>query len=240
MSIRMPIQIDLSRPKQSEETPYGQCDRCHYVGIEIANERTCPTCKAKMRDYTVWPDPELIELWHEEVAMWNQERVELAVVVAAMYFEASVFRMIYWGTVWLDPDLNWIGAEFNEIREKTERIWTFLNSIRSHKDTDAALKRLFGVSGQDMLKKVIGEKDAACFWENYRKLAAYRNKIIHCGKRAIYRAFGEPQVEESKAVEILNWCLCFIPTCWIVFSQLHNEYIHKPMWEKQQKETSDA
>jgi hypothetical protein len=234
MNIRIPIKIDLSRPKKVEDSPYGICDHCLYVGTEIVSKRECPICHTNNQNYTNWPVPELIELWHEEVAMWNQERVELAVVIAAMYFEASVFSLIYQGTTLLDPELNWIGTAFDSIREKTERIWAFLYNIRTHNDTDAVLTRLFGASGRDMLIRILERNDADDYWDNYRKLAEYRNKIVHCGKRAIYRAFGEPQIEEPEAYNTLNWCLHFIPICWTVFSKLHNEYIHKPIWSRKQ------
>ncbi|MCK4603034.1 MAG: hypothetical protein KAU28_11245 [Phycisphaerae bacterium] len=238
MTIHLPIEIDAKRPLTPPETPYGQCGHCQHVSTEIRSKNYCPGCNKTRQSCGIWPEAELIELWHEEVAMWNDQRVELATVIAAMYFEASAFRLLYWGTVWLDPELNWIGAAFEEIKDKEKRIREFLYSIRSAKDTQAAFKKLFGVRGQEMLATTMGEKDASLFWNNYLQLADFRNQIVHKGRRAVYRALekGRWTVVEKTFKEHLNWCLVFIPTCWVVFSRLHNEYIHKPMLARKKQE----
>jgi hypothetical protein len=240
--INSDMEIELKRPLQNIEPPYGQCDKCHYVSTEIANTRICPVCGCNHQSgYTHWPDVELIELWYDAVAMWNQQRVELSAVVAAMYFESSVFHLIFWGTVWLDPELNWIGAEFEELSDKQKRIWAFLNTIRSYEETNQSLKRVFGCDGQEMLIKVLGQDYAKFFWCEYRKLADYRNNVIHRGQRSIIRNNNQtPLISDPKAGEILDWCLKFIPACWNVFVKLHNEFIHKPMWERKQKESANA
>ena len=114
------IQIEWKRPLQNIEPPYGQCDRCHYVFVTAS--RICPICpRDHQGGYTLWPDPELTELWYDAIAMWNERRVELSAVVAAMYFEGSVFHLIFWGTVWLDPELNWIGLNFDETANKDKQ-----------------------------------------------------------------------------------------------------------------------
>lgn len=239
---QMPIQFEFTRPLKTPKTPFGQCDKCHYVSKELVSQRICPICQANYQQgYTIWPDPALEELWNNMVAMWNQQRVELAAVIAAMYFESSVFHLIFWGTVWLDPDLNWIGAEFSELPDKQKRIWTYLNSICSHKKTKQALKRVFGCQGQKMLVRVLGKDDAESFWREYRKLADYRNDIVHKGRISAIRITNQTSViSDPNSGAILNWCLKFVPNCWNVFAKLHNEFIHKPMWERKQRELSNA
>lgn len=241
--LKSPIKIDLIRPLDAPKTPYGRCERCQYVSIDLVSNKVCPICNANCQQgYTLWPDPELEELWYDEVAMWNQQRLELSVVTAAMYFEASVFHLIYWGTCWLDPDLNWIGCSSKEFPEKEQRIWSFLCEIKTRDKTDEALKRLFKTTGKEILKKALNDDDAKYFWDNYRKLSDYRNKIIHKGKRALYRIGDGSRavVHEPKAEEILNWCIMFIPICWVVFSKIHNELIHKPMWRRKQKKEANV
>ena len=244
--LKSPIKIDLCRQQSGQleapQTLYGRCERCQHVSTELASKRTCPICKGDCQEgYTLWPDPELEELWRDEVAMWNEQRVELAAVVSAMYFEASVFHLIFWATAWLDPELKWIGCSAEDFPDKERKIWAFLNSIRNLNDTEKALKRLFCCTGQEMLIKALGQDDAKSIWEEYRKLAEYRNKVIHQGRRSVIRTSGETLVtSDLKAGEILDWCLKFIPICWDVFSKLHNEYIHKPMWERKQKESANA
>lgn len=241
--VKSPIKINLIRPLDAPKTPYGRCERCQYVSTDLVSKQVCPVCNASsQQDYTHWPDPELEELWYDEVAMWNQQRVELAVVTAAMYLEASVFRLIFWATRWLDPDLNCVGCSFEELSEKEKCIWCFLGKIRSQEKTDEALKRLFKATGQEILKKVLGDDDATFFWDNYRKLSEYRNEVVHKGRRVLYRR-GDGSilvVHEPKGEEILNWCLMFIPICWDVFSKIHNEYIHKPMWKRKQEKEADV
>jgi hypothetical protein len=178
---------------------------------------------------------ELIELWHDAIAVWNEQRVELSAVVATMYFESSVFHLIFWGTVWLDPKLNWIGLDFDETAKKQKEIWAFLNSIRTRKDTDEALKRVFGSTGKQMMVKVLGEDPAKFFWENYVKLAEYRNDVIHKGRRSIIRINQRPVLSDPNPNGILDWSIRFIPACWDVFAKLHNEFIHKPIWERKKK-----
>ena len=240
--LKSPIKIDLCRQQSGQleapQTPYGRCERCQHVSTELASKRTCPICKGDCQGgYTLWPDPELEELWRDEVAMWNEQRVELAAIVSAMYFEASVFRLIFWAAAWLDPELKWIGCSAEDFPGKERKIWAFLNSIRNINDTKAALERLFHSTRQQMLIKALGQDDAKCIWKEYRKLAEYRNDIIHKGKRAVLRGEnGQVLLADQNTEQILDWCLKFIPICWDVFSKLHNEYIHKPMWEKKQKE----
>lgn len=231
MTIPLPIRLELKRPMEPPASPYAQCGRCHYVGTDLLETGVCAACERESRMWQDWPEPELIELWYDQVAMWNEERVELAHVVAAMYFEASVFRLIYWGTAWLDPELGWVGARITEVRNKKERIWNYLNRIRSHEATNRALRRLFNADGREMLTSVLGEEDAQFFWNNYLQLADYRNQIVHRGRRAVYRAVEEGQriVVEKTAGELLDWCLRFIPTCWVVFRGIWNEYVHKPL-----------
>lgn len=235
-------QIELKRPLQIFEPQYGQCGRCQYVCTEIPRERVCPVCKGTFQEgYTCWPDPELTELWYDEIEMWNQKRVELAVVVAAMYLESSVFHLIFWGTGWLHPQLNWIGEPVEEYPKKQKQIWDYLNRIKSRKRTKAVLKELFGLTGREMLTRVLGQEKSKAFWENYLNLAEHRNDIVHRGIRSvIHRTNQSVVVSDPKSDEILDWCVRFIPVCWDVFAKLHNEFIHKPMWASKQRESSDA
>jgi hypothetical protein len=241
--LESPIKIDLIRPLDAPKTPYGRCEKCQYVSTDLVSKQVCPVCNANSQQgYTHWPDPELEELWFDEVEMWNQQRVEIAVVTAAMYFEASVFHLIYWATCWLDPDLHWLGCSFEEFPEKQRKIWSFLCTIKSPRETDKALKRLFKATGQEILKKVLGEDDADFFWEDYRKLSEYRNEVVHKGRRALYRVGDGSSVivHESNAEKILDWCLRFIPICWNVFSKIHNEFIHKTMWKRKQEKEDNV
>lgn len=223
------IQIELKRPLQNIEPPYGQCDRCQYV-YDITDTRVCPICRC--RGHKHWPDPELTELWYDAIAMWNEGKVELSAVVAAMYLESSVFHLIFWGTVWLDPELSWIGLDFDETAKKQKKIWAFLNSIRTHRDADEALKRIFGSTSHEMLVRVLGENDARRFWHNYHKLAEYRNNVVHKGRRSIFSIEGRPVRADLNSNAILDRCIRFVLYCWSVFAKLHNEFIHKPMWER--------
>jgi RNA polymerase subunit RPABC4/transcription elongation factor Spt4 len=116
MSIDLPITLELCRPMERPSSPYGHCGQCEYVGTDISLGSTCPACGASQTNACgVWPTPEFQEIWDDIVFAWNNERAEIASVAAAMYFEASVFHLIKWGTHWLDPKLNWIGAAFDEI-----------------------------------------------------------------------------------------------------------------------------
>lgn len=226
------IQIELKRPLQNTGPLYGQCDRCHYVSTKIVSNRICPICQCNHQGgYNHWPDPELEELWYDAIAMWNDRRVELSAVVAAMYFESSVFHLIFWGTVWIDPKLNWIGLDFDETAKKNKEIWAFLNSIRTRKKTNAALKRIFGSTDKEMLVRVLGENDANSFWDYYLKMNKYRNDVVHKGRRSIIRIDGTPVRSDRNFDTILDYCIKFIPDCWSVFSKLHNEFIHKSLSE---------
>jgi hypothetical protein len=227
------IQMELKRPMQNIEPPYGQCDRCQYVSIDIVNTRICPVCRCKHQGgYKHWPDPELEELGYDAIAMCNEQRVELAAVVAAMYFESSVFHLMYWGCGWLDSELSWIGLDFNETAKKQKQIWSFLDSIRTRQATNKALKRIFGLTDQEMLIRVLGENEAESFLKDYRELAEYRNGVIHKGRRSIIRIDGIPVRSDRNSGAILDWCLEFIPACRSLFAKLHNEFLHKPMWER--------
>ena len=228
--------MNLKQASPNIESPYAQCDQCYYVSKKLKLQRICPVCQTNhQQGYTIWPDPELEELLTDEVAMYNQQRVELSAVVATMYFESSVFHLIFWGALWLDPKLNWIGLDSDEIPKKQKEIWAFLNSIRTHKNTDAALKRIFGLSGREMLIKVLGQDKANFFYQEYGNLADYRNKTVHQGRRSVIRRNNTPTISDPKANQILDWCLKFVYLCRDVFAKLHNEFIHKPMWERKQK-----
>ncbi|MGB2781863.1 MAG: hypothetical protein WBD63_10335 [Phycisphaerae bacterium] len=225
MNIELPIEIPFDRPVEGPPSPFGQCGRCHQVAI---GPRTCSGCDAKLpHGGDPWPRSEFAELWDDIVFAYNHERPEIAAVVSAEYFEASVFDLIYWGTVWLDPQLNWIGAAFEEVKSKEERIWVYLDQIRSRDATDEALQRLFAVTGRQMLEKVLGP-DAVPFWENYCRLDDLRNRIVHRGQRVWYRTIA-PQQDPLYAERILRASMEWVPTCWVVFSRLWNEYIHKAM-----------
>jgi|GEM_PF-5594858 len=235
MGIDLPITLTLSRPMERPTSPYGQCGQCQYVGTDIHLGTDCPACGgSQAQSCGVWPAPEFNELWDDIVFAWNNERAEIAAVVSAMYFEASVFDLIKWGTHWLDPDLNWIGAAFEEVREKSERIWEYLLSIRSYDATNDALKRLFGVNGKTMLQTVLGD-EAEPFWDNYRRLAEFRNQIVHKGRRVWCRTV-EVDHDRSAADRMLTASIYFVPRCWVVFSKLWNEYIYKPMLERRQNQ----
>jgi len=229
MPIELPIRVEPVRPMPPTESPYGQCGHCHYIGTEVILDGTCPVCGVHFSDGILcWPQPQMIELWEDEVFCWNHEKAELATVVAAMYFEASVFNLLYWATCWLDPDLNWIGAEHHEVREKSERIWRHLEGITNLEKTNEALKRIFGVDGKTMLQTVLKE-DTEAFWQNYLNCRNWRNQIAHRGRRIYYATVPDHMKKHDVQVkEQALWAsLVFIPHCWVVFSRLWNEYIHK-------------
>ncbi len=142
-----------------------------------------------------------------------------------MYFEGSQFDLIHQGTRRFDPELKMVGVEFRDLREKSARLWTHLNSIRNRSQVDKAFKALFGVGGKQMLQKVLGP-DAQEFWNNYRRLAEFRNAMIHKARRLWFRTIENPQ-DRSAAERMLAASVHFVPTCWVVFSKLWNEYIHK-------------
>lgn len=177
----------------------------------------------------------MMELWNDAVFAWNYEKAELATVIAAMQFEASTFFLLYWATVWLDPDLNWIGADFEELRDKNERIHAYLDTITTFDKTNDALTRVFGVGGKQMLRTVLGP-DADPLWANYTTCRHWRNKIAHCGKRIYYETIPANMraTQATARDQVLRASLRFVPECWVVFSKLWNEYIHKPMWAKVQ------
>ena len=92
MTIDLPITLTLSRPMERPASPYGQCGQCQYVGTDISLGTNCPACGASQEGACgLWPSPEFNELWDDVVFAWNNKRAELAAVVSAMYFEASVF-----------------------------------------------------------------------------------------------------------------------------------------------------
>lgn len=229
MAIDLPIEINLSRPMEPPVSPYATCGQCEYVGTDIHLGADCPACGASQAHACgMWPAPEFNELWDDIVFAWNNERAEIGAVVSAMYFEASVFDLIKWGTHWLDPELNWIGAAFEEVGEKSDRIWAYLLTIRSNDATNDALKRLFGVDGKVMLQTALGE-EAGPFWQNYRCLAEFRNEIVHKGRRVRYRTVGDVAQDRQTADRMLTASMYFVPTCWVVFSRLWNKYIHNEM-----------
>jgi hypothetical protein len=150
-------------------------------------------------------------------------------------FESSVFWLLHLGMAWLHPQLKWLSATFEEIPNKEQAIWNRLNQLRSHKATDKALKEVFGVPGEVMFRNVLGPEDARRYLGEYQKLAEHRNYIVHQGRRYLVTdekgkttRWAAPQSQQ-----LLDACLKWIPGCWTVFSRLHNEYIHKPMWQKQ-------
>ena len=228
MLIKLPIDLSLLLPMERPASPYGKCGQCYYVGTDIQLGTACPACSAsQVGNCGRWPSPEFNELWDDVVFAWNNERAEIAAVVSATYLEASVFDLMKWGTHWLDPDLNWIDAELEDVGSKSERIWAHLLNVRSQAATDDALKHLFGVNGKEMLQTVLGD-DAVPFWQNYRRLADFRNQIVHQGRRVWYRTVNTSQAR-APADQMLTASMYFVPTCWVVFSKLWNEYIHKPM-----------
>ncbi len=230
MGIDLPITLVNERPMKPQPSPYNQCGMCRYVGVDVRLGSDCPACNARLNACLGWPDPLLEELWHDEVFCWNHEKPELATVVAAMYFEASVFNLLHVATRWLDPKLNVIGAAFGEVQDRDERIWQYLETIKNWKDTDVALKKVLGVDGKTMLNTVLGN-EAASFWDNYSNLKGWRNQIAHRGRRIYFATVPDDQQKDDAVVkERTLWAsLCFIPTCRVVFSRLWNEYIHKPM-----------
>ncbi len=235
----MKILISLNledRPMKPLSSPYGQCCNCYYIYENISPEQQCPACSSLKQYHNPWPEDALIELWKEQVDIWNWGKVELSIIVAAMYFESSVFHLLYLGTAWLHPKLNRLDTSFEETPKKEEDIWKNLNKIRTRKATDVALQRVFGHSSKEMLRTVLGNAEADDYWKQYQELAKDRNQIIHRGRRhTVTDEEGRVIWKDSKAIEKLDWCLKWIPICWVVFSRLHNEYIHPPMWEKKKK-----
>ena len=229
----MAIELNLNeRPLKAIPSPYGQCTKCKYVYEGISIEKKCPGCGLQQLYPNPWPEDQLLELWNEQIDLWNRERVELAVIVAAMYFESSVFQLLYLGNIWLDPELNWLDTSTEEQPRKTEAIWSHLIRIHSFKDTKKEIRRLFKASFRDMLQAVLGD-DGEYYWTCYRGLTVQRNHIIHRGRRSTVRddsgkiLWAQPEVPLQ-----LNWCLKWIPHCWAVFSKLHNKYIHRHMLER--------
>ncbi|MHC4441242.1 MAG: hypothetical protein ACYTF1_00475 [Planctomycetota bacterium] len=233
MTIQLPIQLEQKRPIEPPGSPYNQCGYCYYVGIDVQLAAKCPVCKKYLGGCIGWPDPSLIELWHDEIFCWNNEKPELAIIINAMYFEASVFDLIHAGVRWLDPQLNLIGAEYEEVPDRQERIWRYFDTINNRKKTEDALQKLFGVDGNTMLRTVLGT-DARPFYENYLRMSNWRNQIAHRGRRIYYDTVPEHMQDDDEHVKqhILWASLNFIPECWVVFSQLWNEFIHKPMYER--------
>lgn len=233
MSIDLPIKLEFDRPLEAPDTPYRQCDTCQHIAIPNGPDACCAGCGGAPAD-RIWPEPELIELWHDEVFCWNHKKAELATVVAAMYFEASVFMLIFWRAYLLDPDLKCIGAPFAELKNRRVRIQKYLLMIRSPKATEKAIKKLFGVRRQEMLETVL-KGDASRFWATYEGCREWRNRIIHRGKRIYYETLADRMRPRNVSARDRALCasLQFIPRCWVVFSRLWNEYIHEPLWAKQ-------
>jgi hypothetical protein len=147
---------------------------------------------------------------------------------------------MYLGNIWLDPQLNWLDADINETKEKGDKIWSKLISLRTRQDTDAELKRLFSFSGKEMLVATLGGEFSHSYWQRYRELADHRNHIIHRGRRYTITdepgkvIWAKPQVSSQ-----LDWCLQWIPVCWAVFLKLHNKFIHPHMLARaKEKESS--
>lgn len=235
MGIDLPITLTRARPIEAQSSPYNQCGMCQYVGVDVYPSSEYPACRTNLNACLGWPDPALEELWHDEVFCWNHEKPELASVVAAMYFEASVFNLLHVGTKLLDPELTVIGAAFGEVQDREERIWKYLETINNWAATDAALEKVFGINGKTMLEAVLGT-DADAFWENYSKLKQWRNQIAHRGRRIYYITVDDDQQQDEVQVKVrmLRASLHFVPECWVVFSRLWNEYIHKPMLARKQ------
>ena len=244
MSLTPPVPIALERRRPIEpppSSPYSQCGQCLYVGSDVQLGDKCPKCGTYLSALSAWPEPQHEELWHDEVFCWNHEKVELATIVAAMHFEAMLFNMIYCGLRWLDPKLSTIGSSFGEYPKKEERIWRFLESVRSPKATEKVLRRVFGVGLKQMLQQVCGD-DADPFWQNYRMCAEWRNQIVHRGRRIYYETVPARQQNRAEPVkERTLWAsLNFVPQCWFVFSELWNEYIHRPMLARNKSEGQKA
>jgi hypothetical protein len=178
------IKFDLAhRPMAPLASPFGRCHHCYYVYAGVPPTGICPTCGSALAAHLPWPSDELMELWKEQIDNWNRRKVEAAVIMAAIYFESSVFHLLYLGMGWLDPELNWLDAPAEEIPGKMREIWRRLNAIRSRRATDKALSKLFGRSGIEMLKSVEGDKDAGYYLDQYRELTKHRNYIVHQGRR---------------------------------------------------------
>lgn len=240
MPIDIAIALELIRPLPVPDTPYRQCEICQHVAIPSGASSQCPGCNGPPAS-KYWPEVELIELWNDEVNCWNHEQAELAVVVAAMYFEASVFTLLYWGTCWLDAELNWIGAEWDETHDKSERIQAYLNTLRNQEKTDEALRRVFGAGGKQMLESVLGD-EARTFWTEYCEFRKLRNLIAHRGKRIYYTTIPEDMSREQAGARdrVLHRALRFIPECWAVFRLLWNEYIYKSLNGTQERQQMTA
>lgn len=238
MPIDLPLKLDFVRPLSPPDTPYRQCNRCQFIAIPTQPDARCPGCGGSPAD-RIWPEVELLELWHDEVFCWNHEKAEIATVVAAMYFEASTFHLLFWATCWLDRDLNWRNARLDELRDKQERIQVYLNSLTTVEKTSEALVRAFGVNGKQMLEHVLGG-EAGPFWANYTLCRNWRNQIAHRGKRIYYETILEAVRRDNQPArdQALRASLKFVPQCWVVFSKLWNEYIHKAMWTPTQAETA--
>jgi hypothetical protein len=236
MAIDLPIRLSLEGPLDPvPASPYCQCGNCHYVGSDVIAGRACPCCTKQLGGCSPWPDSTVpgcspIELWHEEVFCWNQRKAELATVVAAFHFEASLFHLFYYGTVWLDPDLNRIGARFDEVKDRNEKIWRFLDTLVTRRQINAAAKHLFGADCKSMLSTVLGD-DFRGFWREYSRCREWRNLFAHRGRRILYETVPRHMQRDAEQEQdrMLRASLVFVPTCWVVFSKLWNEYIHKSM-----------
>jgi hypothetical protein len=81
-----------------------------------------------------------------------------------------------------------------------------------------------------MLERVLGD-EAEPFWQNYRRLADFRNQMVHKGLRVWHRTVDVEQ-DRQTADRMLTASMYFVPACWVVFSKLWNEYIHKAMRQR--------
>ena len=212
--------------------PYRMCTRCKYVYVSSKSE--CEVCNSA--SFGPWPEDELVQLWYEAIQLLNWRKVELLIIVATMYFESSVYHFLFLGNAWLDPELKTLGTNADVSMKNDMKIWKKLINLKSHKQTDDEFTRLFGISGKDMLMNVLGDKDGEYLWKRYLELRDQRNHIIHRGRRyTVTDDKGNLVWYQKQVGEQLEWCIKWIPRCWQVFAKLHNEYIQKAVWDKQEK-----
>ena len=234
--MQLPNEIDWNNKPLALQCPYSSCGICLHVGNEADFDGGCPTCKSVKGGRACWPNPRWLSANDDLVFLYNNARPELATIVGASYFEGCLRSFLWHAMYFVWDDTRWRprgvkGFDPEEIRlnqacyEKIHHILQDRKYRGWRKRANKLCPRVLGEPFDDLVRKHIDNCDD--FFVNRDNIHEWRNELLHSG---------HPMTEtwpDDLKTRCLRATVEFMRQCWEVFRVLQNEYIARPMAERQ-------
>lgn len=224
--MKLPIDIAWDRSPLDIHCPYNECGTCYYVGPEIQAFGQCPMCGKRIDNATTpWPTNQWFSAAADLAFLYDSERLELATIAAASYFEGCLHAFLWKGMYFIWDKTRWIPRDDQDQVENIKANRESMARIARLFDKNHGWKRrantlcphIFGTCFDGLVAAHV--PDCRAFITNRDNIHGWRNRLVHAG-----HPMTETWPDEVKPMS-LRATVEFMLQCWEVFRPLQNDLI---------------